>query len=372
MKRNVHWRILPGLLLVLFGLIGLYSGPERCQYVFLPGETDYASRLSEIETKWDGAFSEVSLHGTAENVSLTAGSQSQGEITLHEVMGSYFQVCPRRFVSGRPLSRGDAGQRVIVLDEALAFVLFRDQDPLGREVTLSETNYQVVGVAAHTHRIGETGSYAAWIPLGAENAPACTVMTLSAGGSAAGSIWTQFESGAKEVFGSGQAFFLRKERMRGTILLRAVLILLAIRLMRIWIRTESQWIRNWFREIREKLKTRYPRQMMGTLLGKTAASACLIAATAAVGAGLVVWSVQPVLMFPEWVPEVLVDPDSIAQRFRELTEAAASPLKWMTPEVAGIRFWSGMLRWGIVLTLLGALLDRRGKTEKKEGFPRSA
>lgn len=352
MKRKGHWLLIPGVLLLLAGLIGLYSGPKLCQYVFLPGEKEYSQQLTEIEKKWDSLFPVVSLHGVAENISLTAGERTQEEVTLYEVMGGYSEVYPRRYVAGRSLSRGDAGSQVIVLDEALAFQLFQDQEPTEQAVTLNGMNYQVVGVATHEPRIGETGSYAAWIPLGVENEPACTVMILSVDGKENSNLWTQFEIGAREVFGAGQVFFLSKECMRGTILLRVCLMVLAIRLMTVWVRKMSRWIKHRVQEVREQLKTRYPRQMMGMLLSRTATAILLIAMMISVGVGLVVWATQPMQIFPEWVPEVLTDPDSIIQRFWELTAAAADSLQFRTPELAEIRFWSGMLRWGLFLMLL--------------------
>ena len=189
-------------------------------------------------------------------------------------------------------------------------------------------------------------------------------MTLSTAGKASASLWPQFESGARETFGAGQALFSSKERMRGTILLRAALILLGIHFFSRLIRRVKTWTGVWILDIREKLKTRYPRQMMGTLLGRSAGALLLAAGTIAAGAALTVWAVQPMLVFPEWVPEVLVEPEAIARRFWELTAAAASPLRFTTPETAEIRLWGGVLRWGIVLTLLGFLLDRTPNKRK--------
>ena len=67
-------------------------------------------------------------------------------------------------------------------------------------------------------------------------------------------------------------------------------------------------------------------------------------------------------IFPEWVPEILVDPESIAKRFWDLTTAAAQPRQWRTPEIAEIRYWSGVVRWGTVILLM----SRWKKKEKTE------
>ena len=139
MKRKFSWLTVPGLLLLMAGLIGLYSGPEISQYVFLPGGegTKYGELLSETEKKWEGSIPAGSLHGLVSGVSLTAGNRSEGEVTLYETMGGFFEIYPRRFRTGRPLTRGDAGKRVIVLDEGLGFALFGgDRDPVGERVRI--------------------------------------------------------------------------------------------------------------------------------------------------------------------------------------------------------------------------------------------
>ena len=371
-KKRFPWLTALGVLLTLIGLAGLYSGQEISQYVFLPGEADYEKLLDQATQKWAGAFETVSLHGVAEQVSLTSERTSQGEITVYETAGGYFEIYPRAFSAGSPITRGCAGQRVIVLDGALAFRLFGDRDPLDQTGTLGEKKYQVIGVAAHARGTGETGEYAAWIPLGVEGAPACSSMVLSAGGKAGGSLHTVFQTTAKEVFGKGQAFFLSKERTRGTILLRAVLVLLGIRALAAWIGVLRRRIRGIIAEIRKKLETSYPRQMAGTLIGRGLEGLALTALTVGAAALLTVWAAEPLMIVPEWVPEVFVDPESILQRFRELTAAAAAPVQFRTPEMAEIRLWSGVVRWGTVTALLGWVLHTlrkpEGRNREETGF----
>ena len=136
-KRRISWLVIPGMTLVLAGLIGLYSVPEVSQYAFLPAGGDYNELLARAEEKWADAFPAVSLHGTAEEMTMKAGSSStRSEITLIEAAGGYFEVYPRPFAAGRPLSRGDGKNRVIVLDGELAFQMFGDRDPLGQTVSL--------------------------------------------------------------------------------------------------------------------------------------------------------------------------------------------------------------------------------------------
>lgn len=359
-KRKFPWIAVLGLLLAAAGLWGLYSGPDISQYVFLPGAENLADTLAKAEEQGVGIFPALSLHGVAEKASLSAGSRSQGEITLYEVAGSYAEVYPRRFLTGRPVTRGDAGRRVIVLDEKLAFVLFGDQDPLGQTVTLGETKLEVIGVAASRRSLGETGSFAAWIPMEAPGAPGASILVFSAAGTMGDAEKTLFENTAQEHFGAGQTIILGKERGRATVLLRMVIWMLIIRLLAEWVRWNKRRTARSVQTLRQEVRTRYPRQMLGMMVGHGAGIALIWAALIAAGAGLAVWIGQMMMAFPEWVPEVLTDPASILQRFRELTSAAAAPVQLRTPELAEIRFWGGLVRWGTVLTLLGCILWRVG------------
>ena len=359
--------ILPGVLLILWGAVMLERVPDVGQYVFLPGAEDKApagsgtvrksipwlQKLTETEQEWGNAFPADSLHGTAEGVSLKTGVVTVDQVTVTETLGDYFGVYPRAFTAGRPLARGDAGQQVIVLDSALAYKMFGENEAVDQIVSIGTARFQVVGVAEARNYVGKRGSGQAWIPLGASGAPDCTIMTLSVGGTGLDNLRSIFENGAKGHFGTGQTILTRKEKIRGTVMLRVVLILLMLRILALWSRKLREWFGKWIRGLKEEMRYCYPRQMIWKFLGRGLQMLLLTAAGVAAAAVLVYWGSQMMTAFPEWVPENLVKPEAIAVRFRELTTEAANPLRFVTPELAEIRFWSGMIRWGIVLALTG-------------------
>lgn len=351
-----------GILLIIAGLTGLYNGPEISQYAFAPAGQDTQKILEQVEKDLDNAFPAVSLHGTRGGVTLDTEKKNQGGVTLYQVDGDWHSVYPQEFTAGRPLSRGDHGQAVIVLDSETAFQLFGDEDPIGQQVKIGEKVFEIVGVAKHARRIGETDPRAAWIPLDVAGAPANEIMTLSAGGKSGAALRTVFESTARNAIGDGQAFHLGKERTRGTILLRAVALIYGIRLLAVWIRWGGKKSGKWIAEISAKSKVSYVRQMIGYFLIRAAGIALVYAVAIGIGAALAGMVVQPMTIFPEWVPEILVDPESIAKRFWDLTTAAAQPRQWRTPEIAEIRYWSGVVRWGTVILLM----SRWKKKEKAE------
>ena len=374
MKRKIPFSLLAllGILLVGAGLFGLWNGPNLCQYVYAPGSVPAGEILEKMEKAMEGAAGGISLHATSDGINLTAAGGGQGDIHLIQTAGSYTEIYPRAWHSGRPISRADAaeGHRVIVLDEELAFRMFRDQDPLGQRIKILEQDYEVVGVASHRRRIGDRQELTAWIPLGLEGAPAADNMILTIPGGRGGSLRTLFENSARESAGDGSSWDLEKEKIRGTVLAQAVAMVTGAWLLARWIRKLKAWTSGQISRIREKARSCYPRQMAGYFilhaLGMLAAWGAVIAA----GAGIVLWASQLMLIFPEWVPENFLSSDSWIARFRSLTASFADPVQRRTAEIIEIRFWSGLIRWGIAAVLLGLLLRKnpRKGTESDSGI----
>lgn len=374
MRRKIPFSLLAllGILLAGAGLAGLWGMPNLCQYAYAPDAVPAGEVLEKVEKAMEGAVGGVSLHATSDGVSLTAAGSGQGDIHLIQAAGSYAEIYPRAWRVGRPVSRADAaeGHRVIVLDEELAFRLFRDQDPVGQRVTILEKDYEVVGVASHRRRIGDRQELTAWIPLGVEGAPAADNMILSVPAGQGGSLRTLFENSARESAGDGSSWDLEKEKIRGTVLIQAVAMVTGAWLLARWIRKLKVWSSGQILRIREKARSRYPRQMAGYFILRALGMLAAWGAVIAAGAGIVLWASRLMLIFPEWVPENFLSSDSWIARFRSLTAAFADPVQRRTAEIIEIRFWSGLVRWGIAAALLGLLLRKNSRkgTETDSGI----
>ena len=99
-----------------------------------------------------------------------------------------------------------------MLDSALAFRMFGENEAVGQTVSIGTDRFQVVGVAEARNGVGKRGSGQAWIPLGASGAPECMIMTLSVGGTGLDNLRAIFENGARAQFGTGQTILTRKEK----------------------------------------------------------------------------------------------------------------------------------------------------------------
>ena len=361
-KRRIHLLIPLGGLLILAALIGLLGTPRLIQYAFLPRDelSVYLERMEPFEQALDGAAAVAALHGVKADVSLSVeGGASEGGVTLYMVGPRWNEVYPRPMAVGEPLSPAAlaARDKAIVLDEKLTFRLFGDRDPLGQAVRLGEQDFEVVGVARHRRRIGETGPYAAWIPLGSDASSGCDLMVVSAISGIDGGLMTLIGGAAKENFGPGTLYGLFKERMRATMILRLIALALALRLLGVWIGALKRAGASCLAEYRARMKENYFSRVIGFALSRAALMLLAAAATLAACWALMNFFVEPVTVFVEWVPEVLVSFGSIRGRFWELTGAAAAPVSFVTAEMAELRFWAFLLRWGVVCTLTGGLLS---------------
>ena len=79
----------------------------------------------------------------------------------------YFDMCRMRFIDGGPWIAAQENERVIILSESLAWLLFGDTKSSGLTVFLNDDAYTVTGVAAQG-KVSREGAFA-WIPPCAED-----------------------------------------------------------------------------------------------------------------------------------------------------------------------------------------------------------
>ena len=303
-----------------------------------------------------------------------SGEGGTATATLTAVGENWFSVYPRYLVSGRLMTEQELrdGDRLIVLDEPLAFKLFPTADPIGRELTIGTERYEVVGVVRYRRSVGEYEQYQAYIPytsaaedrLPMEIVEVCGAALPQSGASRA------FEDAAENWQAGGTFTDTDKEAMRGGIVARALAIALGLYLILYLLRRLNCRTAGLGADIRARLRREYFRDMLPGLLPRFLLLALGYAALLAAAYGVLTLAIEPMYVFTEWIPDVLVELSSITERFWQLTSAAAAPIFIRTQEYAEIRFWSGLVRWGALSALTGALVmalsARRGSEKNKE------
>ncbi len=390
-----------GALLLAVSVCGLYiSVPDLLQYTFLTGNiaeqatsgtegasgtlSGTAGTASPVRTVltqyrqltdpalWGGEDIPMTLHGSLQNLSVSRedGGTSVSDISLQMAGPRFAEVFPREMKSGSffsPLEISSASP-VAVLDSALTFRLFGDQDPVGRTVLVEGTTFTVVGVAAHSRSLGSAREYTLWIPLGSISSLPETLTVSALPASGGDSLLSLWKSKAAELFGAGTFLYLPHEKMAASLLPMLLLFFFAVLLLKEWFSLLRRLGRGFLEDARKRLARSYPSRLIGYFILRILLALLLLAATLAVLWGLASLAIQPLMAFPDWVPENPADFSSWISRFWALVGINATPVRLVTEQSAIVGFWSFLIRLGTVLILLGLLsLLLRRRREKTEG-----
>ncbi|MBR5959469.1 MAG: ABC transporter permease [Clostridia bacterium] len=411
-KSRFSFLLLAGILLLAAGLIGLSTVPNLIQYAFLPTDAAYAVDTSFTDYSSDGTdyptddmdvpedsaatasqtpkedrstplldrfdesvykgmgemFPKLTLHSMKTDVALSmVNKRNVGSITVYAVGPFWNEIYTPDVIKGRPIDRIDAEKKakVIVLDEETAFNLFIDKDPLGQTVTMEDgTELEVVGVAKHSRRVGETGEHAAWVPL---DLIANGQMLVLSTQSDSVDMFSMFKTQAESYYPGGTAISMVKEKNRALLPLLLVFVIIAIWLLKRWIGWMAGFGKIRWEMVRAESKRRYVMKLIPYAAGQLLPVALLIVLTIAACFGVAVVAITPIRIFPEWVPETLGEYTSWINRFWSLATVSANPVTLKTPELAEVQLWSDLILWGTFLILLRAAKQTlTGFLRKKE------
>ena len=411
MKRRFWFSflLLAGILLVSAGLIGLTTVPDLMQYAFLPQETAQATTpmntdMLPADDEYSGmdeadytqaspgttdtdqsntplleqfdkaleamgeAFPQLTLHSIRTGVYLDTGDgRPPSDVCVYAVGPSWHVVYNPPLVSGRPLVRMDAEKKakVIVLDNETAFKFFEEKDPIGQTVKMGDgTELEVAGVVNHSRRLGELGEHAAWVPLDLITDSELMVLSVPLRHDTPESM---FETQAQLYFGKGTIINLKKEKFRALMPLLLVFVIVAIWVLKRWIRRVTGYGKIQVEKVRAESKRRYVMRLLPYAAGQLLPAALLIVLTVAACFGVAVLALQPLQVFSEWIPETLGEYTSWISKFWQLVSASAQPVTMKTPELTEVQFWSSLILWGTMLILLRAAKNTlTGFLRKKE------
>lgn len=372
MKKK-KWRAFPlvlialGLLLAIPSSVMLSATGETLEYA-LPAPSGDATDAIDAMIKARETLTEqladcasaVSAGAISESRSVSGGDQNISA-KVYGAGEGWFEVYPSFLKSGRRISETELeqGDKVAMLDASAAFQLFGEDLSDDSKVEIGGESYRVVGTFSHKRNVGETGEYAAIVPLNAAKTAGWTTMMISAKPIPESGARTMFESSVPSAWREGgSALSLEKEAMRRLILPRMLLfvfgmtvILALLRRMNgiaknriAWYRNAIRW--NYFKQTVPKLLT-----VIGVCLGGYGAILALLSA-------LMSFTIQPLYVFTEWVPDNFVAWSSLTKVFWNLVSDHAKLIRTGTPGLRIIEFEGGVLRWGVICILTGTILMR--------------
>ena len=382
-RRRLPWVLmLLGALMALYALGMLLQTGNMLQYCALAPEAGekgenlkaLADSARKLGDSMKDTFAWTAIGGTCGTVTLSSESSS-AEAELIAMGEGWLEIYPRFLVRGRRIGESELqqGAAVIMLDEGLAFSLFGTELPEDAAVILNNVTFQVVGTVRHggsrsgRRGVGDTIAFDAYVPLLTVVANEVPLKMLML------SVLPQDNSGAAQIFrenamqwlAGGEMIDLQKEAMRRTVLPRILLLIVGLYAMVGLFRRMACLASKWFDSYMQSLKGSYFTALIPRLLGTVAMT--LLGFGALIGATylLMLFSVQPLYVFTEWVPENIVEWTSIARVFWNLTAEAARPVRIGSRELRVVEFWGGLLRWGVIMLLLGAALLPKARRPQK-------
>ncbi len=356
-----------GAVLMVLGAAMLLTTPDVLQYAMsVPtgAQADALEALArEAQEQMDSLADSLGAYAVAaraQGQALSADGGRSVTATVYAVGEGYFDAVHETLERGRLISAGDIqrAEHAVVLDSRAALTLLSGEEPVGQKVTLNGIRYEVAGVIRGGRRVGETDEFIAYVPVTAASADAlpaqslvCVARPLSAVGSA-----ILMEDTLSAWRGGGSFYSLGKMKLGAVMPLRWALLFAGAAVLLALLRRMNAFAWGRVCRVDEALKTRYARDMLLPIAGSAAMCLLGYGMLAAALWALASFSIQPLLMFTEWIPEVIVELSSLESRFWALAGAGAPAVRIVTREVCRLELGRGLLRWGLMAALLGLAL----------------
>ena len=307
---------------------------------------DLSKGLDEAAGEWAETMTRWSLSGVIEQATLTAadadGGSATGRLTC---FGKYGQeLTPLLLRYGRLMypEELEDGERVIILDEQLALAIFRVGDPIGRNVVLNGAKYQVIGVARHAKKVGDTQPGGAYVPYMSviDQDLQLDVLQIEAAPKSGVGANVSFRTVAEAWRSGGTLIDLGKESMGAWLWLRVTGFLAGMILLLRGIHLLNGSVSYFSRRVKQRLQSAYAVRLMPWMTWRILLFAAAYALCVGAFAVLMGFILEPVYVFPEWIPSVLVEWSDINDVFWKVWQGFATMRELRTPELMRLRFFT--------------------------------
>lgn len=356
-KKWILWLLLiAAAALLAYSVLAVHDVGSNLQYIVESTDdvAQAAADLTDLAAEWDTTQRAWTLNGFIQEASMKADAQSaRGRISMYGPGALALANWP--LLHGHLFTEKEltSGAPVALLDEQLALALFREVDVAGRSFNLGSMTFQVIGVVRHTRQVGDATDYGVHIPLLSGLQPdALVVEAEPLPGVGAGVSF----SGVCSMWRSGGTFIdLHKEAVGATMWARVLGFIVGAVVLVQAIRGLNRGVQATIDHYQRKLQRHYVIQLLPQIIGMVLAFILGYGAIAGIAALLLDFLLQPVYVYPECVPAVLVEWEEIRRTFWQVQQSAAGFRELRTPELLRLRYYAGLVRIGC--TVLGMLLS---------------
>lgn len=359
--------LLLGLALMLCGAAVLLGVRDSLIYILpAPAATEDGELAALYEkgteqlTGMSDALQAYAIGARLQGTGITSGAGKSVTVTLYAVGAGYFDTVHERLLQGRFVSETDVrrAERVIVLTDTAALTLFPGGEPVGQRVTLGGELYEVAGIIRGGRRVGEADEHVAYIPITAASADQLALQTLELRAKGKDEIGSAIlmQDTLRAWKPGGSFYSTGKLKLGAAMPLRWLLLIVGCKLLMALLRRLNALAWGRVCHFAQELRLRYALHLLPAMAAS--AFVCLLGYAALAGATFLLarFSIAPLLVFTEWVPEVVVELSSLARRFWALNAANAAAARYICREVCAVELGQGLLHWGLMAALLGGAL----------------
>ena len=359
--------LLLGLVLMLCGAAVLLHVEDSLIYILpAPADTEdgelavlYEKGTEQLSGMSD-ALTAYAIGARLQEAGITSGAGKSITATLYAVGAGYFDTVHERLLQGRFVSETDVrhAEHVIVLTDTAALTLFPGGEPVGQYVTLGGSQYEVAGIIRGGRRVGEVDEHVAYIPITAASAGQLAMQTIELRAKARDAVGSAIlmQDSLRAWKPGGSFYSTGKLKLGAAMPLRWLLLIVGGKLLLALLRRLNALTWGRVCHFAEELRLRYALHLLPAMAAN--ALVCLLCYAALAGATFLLarFSIAPLLVFTEWVPEVIVELSSLARRFWALNAANAAAARYVCYEVCAVELGQGLLHWGLMAALLGEAL----------------
>ncbi len=311
-------------------------------------ETDnMLKRIDEAKKEWGENVSSSMIVSLKNGASLTSDRDSSVQACVMGFWGDIYMIDAPVLASGRLLYQEeiDNGAYTAVLDEQTAVKLFRTGEPIDRLLTIDGREFRVVGVIKHGRSAAEKDELRISVPLKAldkisfqSDIYSINVKTQKGQG-AHGKI----ESSLKSINPGGTLYNLSKEKHRSLLPVRWGAGYIAILALGILKKMLIVFSKVQFEKEKAKLTNQYFQDLLPVWIIKAVLVFALWLCWLYAVYMLFQFMVEPVYIFPEWVPATLVEWSDISTAFWNNRETVTNLIEMRIPSVLDLRYYHRIL-----------------------------
>lgn len=340
-----QWLLLIAVLSVLgYSLWAVDAVGSHLQYI-VETEDDVAAAFTDLNSlseEWDTTQRAWTLGGFIQEAAMKAENQSaRGRVSMCSANSQ--EIAPLTLLYGRFFTENEltGSELVALLDEQLAFALFREIDVLDRTFTLGGLTFRVIGVVDHVRQVGDYSDYGAYVPLLCGLQPDALIVEADPMPGVGANV--SF-SGVCNLWRSDGTFIdLHKEAVGATLWARVLAFIIgAILLVKgiFWLNDRVRYAIAWHHSA---LQRKYATQLLPQTIGVILAFILGYGVAAGFAALLLDFILQPVYVFPECVPSVLVEWEEIKRTFWQVQQSGAGFRELRTSELIRLRYFAGVI-----------------------------